>query len=82
MDFSHFDISGIREFNYLFENCSKLKYIDFSKIHLSSSINATLVFKEVNEKFRLICNDKNLVDQFEENKNNILSRELNQEIED
>ena len=82
MDFSHFDISGIREFNYLFENCSNLKYFDFSKIHLSSSINATLVFKEVNEKCRLICNDKNLVDQFEENKNNISSRELNQEIED
>ena len=78
MDFSHFDISGIREFNYLFENCSNLKYIDFSKMHLSSSN----VFKEVNEKCRLICNDKNLVDQFEENKNNISSRELNQEIED
>ena len=61
MDFSYFDISGLREFNYLFENCSNLKYIDFSKIHLSSSINATLVFKEVNEKCRLICNDKNLV---------------------
>ena len=82
MDFSHFDISGIREFNYLFENYSNLKYIDFSKIHLSSSINATLVFKEVNKKCRLICNDQNLVDQFEKNKNNISSRELNQEIED
>ena len=82
MDFSYFDISGLREFNYLFENCSNLKYIDFSKIHLSSSINATLVFKEVNKKCRLICNDQNLVDQFEKNKNNILSRVLNQEIED
>ena len=78
MDFSHFDISGIREFNYLFEYCSNLKYIDFSKMHLSSSN----VFKEVNKKCRLICNDQNLVDQFEKNKNNILSRVLNQEIED
>ena len=47
-------------------------------MHLSSSN----VFKEVNKKCRLICNDQNLVDQFEKNKNNILSRVLNQEIED
>ena len=82
MDFSYFYISGLREFNYLFEICSNLKYIDFSKNSFILFNKCYACFKEVNEKCRLICNDKNLVDQFEENKNNISSRELNQEIED
>ena len=69
-DFSRFDSSALEQFDSLFENCSNLKYIDFSRIYLPSSKKAENVFYGVHEKCRLICKDKNLITNFNKDKDN------------
>ena len=75
VDFSRFDSSQLQEIDSLFENCYNLKYIDFSKFYSSVLKEAKNVFYGINNKCRLICKEKCLLDKFEDDKFNYQNKD-------